>query len=135
VSARHHGSCLCGAARFEIEGAFESFYLCHCERCRKDTGSAHAANIFSLTASLKWIAGEDRVKSFTLPSTRHSRSFCSNCGSALPSVQMNGALLVIPAGSLDSEITIKPDAHIFSASKAGWEVELEKVPQIARLPA
>lgn len=135
MSARHHGSCLCGAARFEIEGAFESFYLCHCERCRKDTGSAHAANIFSLTASLKWIAGEDRVKSFTLPSTRHSRSFCSNCGSALPSVQMNGALLVIPAGSLDSEITIKPDAHIFSASKAGWEVELEKVPQIARLPA
>ena len=37
----HRGSCLCGKVTFEIEGNFEQFFLCHCERCRKDTGSAH----------------------------------------------------------------------------------------------
>src|SRR5262245_57960147 len=99
----YSGSCLCGEVRFEIEGAFERFFLCHCEYCRKDTGSAHAANLFSSSASLKWVSGQASVKAFTLPSTRHSRSFCGTCGSALPVTQMNGKLLVVPAGSLNSE--------------------------------
>ena len=46
MSNRHSGACLCGAVHFEIEGDFERFFLCHCEYCRKDTGSAHAANLF-----------------------------------------------------------------------------------------
>jgi hypothetical protein len=41
----HLGSCLCGAVRFEVEGDFQQFYLCHCGRCRNDSGSAHAANL------------------------------------------------------------------------------------------
>ncbi len=117
----HFGSCLCGAVRFEVEGDFQRFYLCHCGYCRKDTGSAHAANLFASGATLTWITGRDQVTSFTLPSTRHKKCFCSMCGSALPSMQLEGALLVVPAGSLDSDVTLKPDAHIFWSSKAHWE--------------
>ena len=131
---RHSGSCLCGAVRFEVTGNLERFYLCHCEYCRKDSGSAHAANIFSTTAALTWLSGQDRVTQFTLPSTRHSRSFCSICGSALPGVQMNGTLLVVPAGSLDGEVTIRPDAHIFVSSRASWDQTLENIPSVAGPP-
>ncbi|RPH66319.1 MAG: aldehyde-activating protein, partial [Hyphomicrobiales bacterium] len=52
MSSRHLGSCLCGDVRFEIAGDFEKFYLCHCSRCRKDTGSAHGANLFASAARL-----------------------------------------------------------------------------------
>jgi hypothetical protein len=45
--------------------------LCHCEYCRKDTDSAHEVNLFSTTAELKWLTGEDKVKIFHLPSTLH----------------------------------------------------------------
>ena len=38
------GKCLCGVVQFRISGEFESFFLCHCSRCRKDSGSAHSAN-------------------------------------------------------------------------------------------
>lgn len=131
---RYSGSCLCGAVRFEIEGEFESFYLCHCEYCRKDTGSAHAANLFSSSARLEWIAGEEKVTQFDLPGTRHSKGFCSTCGSALPRVQMNGQLLVVPAGSLNSEVRIRPNAHIFVSSRAGWDESLEKVPAFEKFP-
>ncbi|WP_084183219.1 GFA family protein, partial [Nevskia soli] len=93
---KHSGSCLCAAVRFEIDGDFERFYLCHCEYCRKDTGSAHAANLFTAKAALRWLSGQEKATQFTLPSTQHSRSFCSICGSALPSLQMNGTLLVVP---------------------------------------
>jgi hypothetical protein len=132
--SKHSGSCLCAEVRFEIEGDFERFYLCHCGHCRKDTGSAHAANLFSTTATLRWLSGEEKVTQYTLPGTRHSRSFCSVCGSALPSLQMNGALLVVPAGSMDSEIPIRPDAHIFSASSAGWDKALADISAVPGFP-
>jgi hypothetical protein len=134
MSSRHSGSCLCGAVRFEVAGDFERFYLCHCQYCRKDTGSAHGANLFSSGAKLHWLAGEDKVRVFNLPSTLHRNSFCSICGSALPDLQMDGALLKVPAGSLDTDVHIRPDAHIFVASKANWDDALETAPKMARLP-
>lgn len=128
------GSCLCGSVTFEISGPFESFFLCHCSRCRKDTGSAHAANLFSSTATITWHSGQDLVRTFQLPSTRHQRSFCGSCGSALPSLQLGGALLVVPAGSLDSVVDMRPNAHICFASRATWDRQLEDVPKVDELP-
>jgi len=133
MNTQHSGSCLCGAVRFEVAGEVEQFYLCHCEYCRKDTGSAHAANLFSSRATLRWMSGEEEVRQFDLPGTRHSKAFCSTCGSALPRTQMNGKLLVVPAGSLTTEVRIRPNAHIFMASRAGWDEALEKVPVLDEL--
>jgi hypothetical protein len=135
MTDQHHGSCLCGAVRFAIDGSFERFFLCHCSHCRKDTGSAHAANLFSSSAKLTWLAGEGDVTSFDLPGTRHAKSFCKTCGSALPKLQMGGALLAVPAGSLDSALAMRPDAHLFVASRAEWDRDLETVAKIERLPA
>ncbi|WP_207261436.1 GFA family protein [Desulfovibrio sp. Huiquan2017] len=134
MSGKHVGGCLCGAVQFEVEGDFEQFYLCHCERCRKDTGSAHAANLFSSTARLHWLRGEDLVRTFDFNGTGHIKSFCTICGSALPNVQMDGALLVVPAGSLDTEVPIRPDGHIFHARRADWDNGLEAVPVFEGLP-
>lgn len=121
---KYEGSCLCGQVRYEITGPFESFFLCHCQRCRKGTGSAHAANLFSGRATLNWIRGEDQIRMFQVPEARHKRSFCMECGSPVPTV--HGQRIQVPAGSLDSEIVIKPNAHIFMEDKAGWD-DLEGV--------
>ncbi|WP_413293707.1 GFA family protein [Bdellovibrio sp. HCB185ZH] len=135
MNDQYQGSCLCQRVKFEVDGSFESFFLCHCKHCQKDTGSAHGANLFSSKAQLKWLSGESEVKSFTLPGTRHSKSFCKECGSALPGLQMNGQMLVVPAGSLDSELSIKPNAHIFCSSKATWDVDLEKAMKFETFPS
>lgn len=129
------GACQCGAVTFEIYGEFESFFLCHCKRCQKDTGSAHAANLFSSKAKMVWLSGEGTVTTFKLPNTQHTKSFCSNCGAAVPSVQMGGALLVVPAGSLETPIKIKPTAHIHMGSKAHWEDDLDAIKKYQGLPS
>jgi len=131
---KHRGSCQCGTVRFEILGAFEHFFLCHCRRCRKDTGSAHAANLVSKDAQIHWLSGQSEVRTYRVPSTRHEKSFCANCGSAAPTVQMDGALLVVPAGSLDTPVDLRPDAHISMGSRADWDQALEAVAQIDGLP-
>ncbi|WNO09936.1 GFA family protein [Teredinibacter sp. KSP-S5-2] len=129
-----NGSCLCGKVRFVVEGDFEHFFLCHCQRCRKDTGSAHAANLFSTSAMLTWLSGEDEVNTYQVPGSRHVKSFCSHCGSAVPNVQMEGRLTVVPAGSLDDDVSIRPDAHICVASKANWDEELDLIPKLEGMP-
>lgn len=134
MGGKFSGSCLCGRVRFEVEGAFERFYLCHCKYCRKDTGSAHAANLFAAAARLKWLSGSEKITEFNLPGTRHTKCFCSVCGSALPYKQEGAALLVVPAGSLDVEVPIRPDAHIFASSRAKWDQGLAGVPAFERLP-
>jgi hypothetical protein len=131
---KHSGSCLCGAVKYEAVGNIEHFYLCHCKYCQKDTGSAHAANLFIPEGKLKWLEGEKHVRRFELEKSGHIKAFCSICGSALPNEQMDGALIVIPAGSLDSDILKRPDAHIFVSSSATWDTSLEKVRRFDELP-
>lgn len=71
-------SCLCGAVRFEIAPPFSGFRYCHCSRCRKATGSAHAANIFLPQTQLTWLAGESLIKRFDLPGAkRFAVCFCT----------------------------------------------------------
>ena len=134
MSNKYLGSCLCEKVRYEVEGVFQSFFLCHCKFCQKDTGSAHAANLFSTNSKISWLSGQDFVKTFNLPYTKHIRSFCSECGSAVPSIQSEGQLIVVPAGSLDVPIDIKPNAHLFIASKAKWEENLDRLQVFEGLP-
>lgn len=128
----HSGTCLCGSVAFKVEGAFDRFFLCHCSHCRKDTGSAHGANLFSSKAKLKWLSGVEKVRTYTLPETRHVRCFCSNCGSAMP--HANDQFVVVPAGSLDTPLFLTPDAHIFAGSRAAWDKELAVIPEFDTFP-
>ncbi len=128
------GSCLCQKVTYEVVGDFEKFYLCHCSRCRKETGSAHAANLFSRSAAFRWTSGESRVKKYALPQTRFAKSFCEDCGSALPTVREDHSI-VVPAGSLDSAIDFIPQGHIHLGSKANWEKDFDKIPRFDALPS
>ncbi len=132
MNTHHAGSCLCGAVHYTVEGSFERFYLCHCSRCRKNTGTAHAANLFSATAKLTWLAGESAITTYRVPGTRHIRNFCATCGSALPFASTH--MLVVPAGSLDTDIALVPDGNIFSGSRATWDNDLGSVPEFAAFP-
>ncbi|MDK3017825.1 GFA family protein [Pseudodonghicola flavimaris] len=128
------GGCLCGAIRFTIAGPFEHFFLCHCSRCRKATGSAHAATLFSNTARLDWLSGRELVRTFQLPGTRYQKSFCSHCGSPVPNLRRNGGQIVVPAGSLETVPILRPEAHICFSDRAGWEEAAETAPRIDGLP-
>jgi len=127
------GSCLCGATAFKVRGEIEEFYLCHCQRCQKDTGSAYAANLFVKTGMLTWLTGAQTVTTFSLPATRYTKSFCTVCGSAMPNTEVDG-VIVIPAGCLDNNLSIIPTAHICTSWRASWDRELRELPQFKALP-
>ncbi|MDY6926430.1 MAG: GFA family protein [Pseudomonadota bacterium] len=128
------GSCLCNAVTFMVADNFDHFFICHCEYCQKDSGSAFAANLFINADAVTWLTGKENIRHFQLPSTRHARSFCATCGSALPYVMADNLTAVVPAGSLNSPPTKQPDAHIFTASQCLWESSLASIRSFKQFP-
>ncbi len=115
------GACLCGKVSFRLKGIAEAFYLCHCKRCRKATGTAHAANIFTEPGNIEWLSGEQNTRRYQVPEAKSfSRVFCTNCGSGVPYINRAGTRLIIPAGSLDTPIGFTPNCNIFWGSKVEW---------------
>ena len=115
------GSCLCGAVRYVVSGEATRFYHCHCSRCRKATGTGHASNLFMQPGTLEWTSGEEQVRQFKVPEAqRFTNSFCATCGSRLPRDAKAMGFVFIPAGSLDDEPPIGPQARIFVGSRTRW---------------
>lgn len=120
LSKKVNGGCLCGEVKFSISDDFSAFYQCHCKQCQHLTGSAFASNVLTEPNNIVWLTGTDNVKNFNHPTREFSKSFCLNCGSALPYINKSQTSLVVPAGSLFDVPSIKLQANLFTAEKASW---------------
>ena len=129
------GSCLCGQVSYKFEGPAKVFQYCHCSRCQKFTGSAHAANIIVDPSQFAWLSGEQQVGRYEVPDAKHfATSFCKNCGSSLPWMTKSKMSMVIPAGTLDDDPMEKPKHNIFYADKAPWFVNVESLVKYDKFP-
>ncbi len=123
------GSCLCGAVEYEIRAPFLFFHHCHCSRCRKNSGSAHASNIFIKHDQFGWVKGEEVVQRYELPTAEYyCTAWCSRCGSVMPWVTRNGRFYLVPAGSLDDDPIARPNRNIYWESGAPWYSEVTNLP-------
>ncbi len=98
---------------------------CHCSMCRKFHGAAFATFGQAKVEDFCWLSGQDLLSNYTAPNNT-TRQFCSLCGSSLtfsPSLD-DHQFVEFALGSLDEDISLRPDAHIYVGSKANW-VELE----------
>lgn len=115
------GSCLCGAIGYEVRVPFTRFVNCHCSRCRKASGSAHAANAIVPPDAFRWTRGDGLAVRFDLPEARSfSSSFCPTCGSPVPRATRSGREVIVPCGGLDADPGEKPSVQAQWASRAPW---------------
>ena len=135
MSKTSRGSCLCQTVKYQFTAPHHVFQNCHCSRCRKFTGSAHASNIIIDPSQFEWLSGEESVGRYEQPDCKHfATSFCKNCGSSLPWLSKSGRALVIPAGTLDEDPGIRPTQNIFWGSRAAWREEVADLPCHDELP-
>jgi hypothetical protein len=112
-----HGSCLCGAVSFEVEGPLRPVIACHCQQCRKTSGHHVAATAAPKNAistqganEIQWFAASDTAR----------RAFCGTCGSHLFWDQHGSDMMSIFAGTLDGETGLAIHSHIFCADKGDY---------------
>ena len=132
------GSCLCGSVEYQLNADTTEyapkFFHCHCQRCRKASGTGHTSLIIIGRSSLKWTKGEDYLGHYKVPEAEHfATCFCRECGSPLPRYNTKTTRVVIPSGSLDHEPGIKPKARIFWDSRAAWSCE-DDLPAFSEYP-
>ena len=129
------GSCLCGEVKYQFSGPAKVFQYCHCTRCQKITGSAHASNIIIDPIQFEWLKGEKSVGRFELPEAKYfSSSFCKTCGSSLPWLTQSGTAMIVPAGTLDDDPEARPKHNIFYADKACWYSDVNSLVKYDALP-
>ena len=126
----YRGSCLCGVVRFEVDEFLPQVAHCHCSMCRKFHGAAYATIAGVSRSKFCWVEGEDALKAYTAENGT-TRTFCSHCGSSLTfsSRRAPEDVVEIALGTVDGDVPVEPNAHIFVASGANWTVLSDGLPQ------
>lgn len=123
------GGCLCGAVRFEISGPIENIIYCHCSQCRKAQGSAFATNGIVRAEQFRLVSGDDMLTGYEA-TPGETKYFCKVCGSPILSrSQARPGQVRVRLGTIDSDITERPMAHLFVGSKANWDGIFDELPQ------
>lgn len=127
-SARVRGSCLCGAVHWSYDAPFTSMLHCHCSVCRKHHGTLFATTVIGPLSSFHWRRGTEKIGTW-LSSARERRSFCALCGSKVPRVEHDTQRVFMPAGALEGELGIRPQLHMFTASRPQWHPLTDSLPR------
>jgi hypothetical protein len=132
----HTASCLCGGVRIEIDRLEGPFELCHCSRCRRTSGSAFAAGIWTRSEDVRWIRGRELVSSYEAPLLEapplYKAVFCRVCGSRLPDPDPPFHMVDVPAGLLDRDSGLRPEHHLIFGPKAPWYEISDALPRMGR---
>ena len=113
------GSCLCGAVKYEVHGPLRPVIACHCEQCRKQTGTYMSATA-AADGDLKVI--EDRGLKWYRSSDTARRGFCGECGSVLFWKGDGRNYTAIAAGSIYGPTGAPLEGHIFCESAGDYYV-------------
>jgi hypothetical protein len=126
------GSCLCGGVTYEIDRAIGPAEFCHCNRCRKISGSNALLTIRVNARDYRLLTGRELISSYAAPilyrPPAYVASFCSVCGSPVPDPAPATESFEIPAGSLDGDPGIRPDKHIFVELMPAWDELRDDLP-------
>ena len=130
------GKCLCGNVTYKCHAEPTVIFNCHCEDCRRATGSVFGTNFFVPEDELE-IFGEVSSYSHTADSgSAMTKRFCPNCGSLLfgnNSAKSN--VVSIRAGTVDQLDLIKPVVNVFMNSKVPSTSIDENLKQASRMPS
>lgn len=133
MSAKYSGQCLCGEVVYEVDEIETRMGHCHCSMCRKFHGAAFATLGEAKAEHFRWVKGEALLSQYQAENGT-VRKFCRNCGSSLTFAPSNdtGELVEFALGTLDSELDLRPDVHIFRASGAPWYEIKDDLPVFAQ---
>jgi hypothetical protein len=125
------GGCLCGRVRYRVAGEPLWVAYCHCQSCRRHTGSVMTAFVGFLKADYEIVSGT--------PVARESspgvwRRHCGDCGSPLTyEARRVDRETHVYLGTLDQPAGLKPQSHVFTEEAVPWLKVADALPRHARL--
>ena len=129
------GGCLCGAVRYDASADPVFAGHCHCEDCRRASGTGHCSHL-GLPEPALAVTGE--VKFFDKPAdsgNNISRGFCPTCGSAVFSRNSGmPGMVFIRASSLDDPEVFRPQMIVYTKRTPSWDRLDPSLPSFEGMP-
>lgn len=129
------GGCLCGAVRYSCEAAPMMAGHCHCEDCRRSSGTGHCSHLGVPEASVS-LAGTTTC--FAKPADSGNlvtRCFCPTCGAPVFSTNASmPGVVFLRASSLDDLEVFKPQIHVYVSRAATWDRPDATLPAFDTMP-
>jgi hypothetical protein len=124
------GACLCGAVRFEAQGAPIGANHCHCAQCQRVSGAALITWATWPRAAVRIVRGA-AADYESSPDVK--RSFCARCGSTLfwRREGRRPEEIDIAAGTIDQADSLAPLEHIYVKSRRCWMPLCDGLPAYA----
>ena len=116
------GGCLCGAVRYRSSAQPVTTWLCQCEQCQRQSGSAFSLNVGFAKGSLEYTGDQPGTYAHKGGSglTVH-RHFCRKCGSpVMTELDITPGLDWLKSGTLDDKSWLKPDVSIWEHDGQPW---------------
>jgi len=135
LPAKFRGGCLCGALRYEAQGAPLNMGLCYCSDCRKASGSGFIPFIGFRAEDVRFSGATRQFKSTAFRGGEAVRNSCSACASLVfGGIVGVDAQHTIYAGTLDDPSLFQPSIAIFTRDKPDWVVTPEGVHAFETMP-
>ena len=112
--------CCCGDLSIEIDGSPLVNAVCHCNDCKKRTGSAFGLSVYIKNKQIVKTQGQSTIYKIT-GDINQERHFCSNCGTTLYWKLSNYPELTgIAGGCFASTKILDPDYSFTNENKCHW---------------
>lgn len=115
------GGCSCGALRFTIERYLYA-QVCHCDACKKRTGSAYGISVVIENAALLEFRGETQTfKRVAESGNAVEYDFCPACASVIRwRVAALQGWQVIAGGAFDNPRAFEMAGEMYTANALRW---------------
>jgi hypothetical protein len=115
--------CACGGFAMQVVGEPVAHAVCHCDNCKRRTGSAFGVSAYFRKQDVLSVTGETSIYAFHNPARNEDqeRYFCKRCGTTLYwHVSTHPDFVGIAAGCFADDPVGEPSMMASPAKKVPW---------------
>jgi len=122
MEQKFNGRCLCGRVSYVASGAPVIVAQCHCEQCRRISGTGHSVGAMFASTTVT-LSGAIKTHRYTSANgSRVTKAFCGRCGS--PVYGTNSRTpdhMTLTLGTMDDATGLSVKVVIFGRDKPHWD--------------
>lgn len=119
----HTARCACGACSIEVSGTPLAHAVCHCDNCKRRTGSAFGVSLYFRKQDVASVKGDMTLYALhnSARNEDQERFFCKTCGTTLYWHSSSYPDFVgIAGGCFAREVPGEPNINASPSKKLAW---------------
>tara|TARA_R110002096_G_scaffold434268_2_gene655300 strand:+ start:109 stop:534 length:426 start_codon:yes stop_codon:yes gene_type:complete len=135
MNEKYTGKCLCGAITYVAHGPPVVVAQCHCEQCRRLSGTGHSVGAMFVASAVVVSGKQSEFSYISDKGSEVTKVFCATCGS--PVYGKNSRIpdhLTLTLGTMDDATGLDVEVVIFERDKPHWDQLAENAVGFATQP-